>query len=423
MIVMTDDGFQTAKLAIGLFATKDVGTQWGVNAEMLAGNILIGNKLILQNPNDDGYMMFQVDESGAWLYNAQFVLQNGNAGGLIMIDPKYGIVAGTKLLFDTNGTTVTPEFLDQAGSITFDSEGMPSNANFYLDINTGNAYFRGKLLAKSGKIGGYTIEESYLHAGDRKSYVALNGGTAIYPEYAIWCGAENPASAPFWVKKDGTMSAKDGVFKGGTFDGITANGGIFKNITANGGTFNDINASRGTFDSITVKGSSTFNGTLNAPTLSGTMTAKNGWIEGCGIKVGANSAAPKEYNFYVDQSGNVWMNGSLHLSNGSISWGNLDNSTKNEINTAKDTASNAYTAAGNAQSTANSALTLVVISIPVKFPAQIGIDLFYRAAEARQASNVILLWEFIGQGGDALDAPRNQVRLFQIAIRVNAKAV
>ena len=45
---MTDDKWQTAKLAIGRFATPETGEQWGVNAELLAGKLIIGNNMILE---------------------------------------------------------------------------------------------------------------------------------------------------------------------------------------------------------------------------------------------------------------------------------------------------------------------------------------------------------------------------------------
>ena len=48
MIAMTDDKWQTAKLAIGRFATPETGEQWGVNAELLAGKLIIGNNMILE---------------------------------------------------------------------------------------------------------------------------------------------------------------------------------------------------------------------------------------------------------------------------------------------------------------------------------------------------------------------------------------
>ena len=96
--------------------------------------------MVLENANDEGVMQFKIDATGAWLYNASYVMQHDD-GGLMIFDPRYGIVAGSKLLFDTNGTTVTPEFLDEYGDIQFDSDGMPKNANFFLDARDGSAYF------------------------------------------------------------------------------------------------------------------------------------------------------------------------------------------------------------------------------------------------------------------------------------------
>lgn len=166
MIAMTDDNWQTAKVGIGRFASPETGIVFGINAELLAGNLIIGKNMVLQNPLLDednqptGTMMFKVDATGAWLYNSRIVLQN--EGGVIAIDPDYGIVAGTKLLFDSNGTTITPEFMDAAGDLTFDKDGMPVNANFFLDGKTGNAYFRGKVYATDGVFNG-TV---YAKAGE-----------------------------------------------------------------------------------------------------------------------------------------------------------------------------------------------------------------------------------------------------------------
>lgn len=271
MLAMTDDNWAHAKLAIGLFASPEVGEYFGVNAEVIGGNLIVGNNLIIENANDDGVMQFKVDSTGAWLNNSTFVLQKDN-GGKIIIDPKYGIMAGTQLLFNTSGTTVTPGFIDRNGNMTFDSAGMPTNTNFFLDIRDGSAYFRGKVKATSGEIGGFTIESDYLHAGSGSNYVAINGsGTNTNSLYAFWAGNANAANAPFWVKK---------------------NGDVYMN-------------------------SGTFRGTLNAAKISGGLTADTntgGWLEGVGIRVGKNLSASKGYNFYVDSGGNVTING------GAITW-------------------------------------------------------------------------------------------------------
>lgn len=327
MIAMTDDSWQSAKLALGRFYSdaktglkddsgKDIliGETWGINTELLAGNLIIGNNLVLENANDDGVMQFKVDATGAWLYNASYIMQHNN-GGLMIFDPKYGIVAGTKLLFDTNGTTVTPEFIDEYGDIEFDSDGMPENANFFLDARDGSAYFRGKVSAIAGQIGGFTIEETFLHGGSGSNYVALNGsGSGTNSLYAIWAGNSNPANAPFSVKKNGDIIVRNGEFSG----------------TVSGASFRDR------------AGNSMMNSSYE-------FTAD--YLNLNGINVGNG-------NFVVDSSGNVSIKGSITMAAGSsINWALVS-----EQNTAQSAAysraNTAYNLADSAYSRANTAFNL-----------------------------------------------------------------
>ena len=327
MIAMTDDSWQSAKLALGRFYSdaktglkddsgKDIliGETWGINTELLAGNLIIGNNLVLENANDDGVMQFKVDATGAWLYNASYIMQHNN-GGLMIFDPKYGIVAGTKLLFDTNGTTVTPEFIDEYGDIEFDSDGMPENANFFLDLRDGSAYFRGKVTATSGKIGGFTIEDTFLHGGSNSNYVALNGsGSGANSLYAMWAGSPTPENAPFSVRKNGDLYAKNGTFSG----------------TVSGASFRDR------------AGNSMMNSLYE-------FTAD--YLNLNGINVGNG-------NFVVDSSGNVSIKGSITMAAGSsINWALVS-----EQNTAQSAAysraDTAYNLADSAYSRANTAFNL-----------------------------------------------------------------
>ena len=213
MIAMTDDGWQSAKLAIGLFASPETGEYWGVNADVIGGKLIVGNNLVIENKNDNGIIQFKVDSSGAWLNNSTFVLQKDNSGKLI-IDPAYGILAGNKGLFTTEGTTIMPSFVDKDGNIVLDSDGMPTGTNFYLDIRDGSAYFRGVVNAISGEIGGWTLEEDYFHSGNGTTYVAMNASGRTNSAYAIWAGASSPDNAPFWVKKNGDIYCRNGTFKG-----------------------------------------------------------------------------------------------------------------------------------------------------------------------------------------------------------------
>lgn len=222
MIAMSDDGWKTAKVGIGRFASPETGAVFGVNAELLAGTMFIGKNMVLQNPLVDennqptGTMLFKVDATGAWLYNSRIVLQGEN--GLILADPGYGIAAGTKLLFDTNGTTVTPEFLDEAGEITFDKDGMPENANFFLDINTGNAYFRGKVHATDGVFNGTVYAKAGEFTGTLKA-ASLEGDLVSDKDKGGWIrgpgisvgGDYMTGTGNFHVDQDGNLTLKGSI--------------------------------------------------------------------------------------------------------------------------------------------------------------------------------------------------------------------
>lgn len=152
MIAMTDDGWQTSKLAIGLFATEQ-GKYWGVNADAIMGKLLAGSNLVLENVTKDGVMQFKADSSGVWLNNSVFVLQS-DEGGKMVIHPDYGFAAGTKDLFTVENEEVKPIFINESGELVTDDDGFPKNANFYIDPKTGKAYFRGTVYATDGVFNG-----------------------------------------------------------------------------------------------------------------------------------------------------------------------------------------------------------------------------------------------------------------------------
>ena len=255
MIALTDDNWETAKMAMGLFATPDGGTYFGVNADVIAGKLLIGNHMILENPQTDGLgnqtgvMQFKVDAGGAWMNNGVFILQN-DFGGKIILHPAYGIVAGNENLYTVNGANITPGFITEFGALDLDSEDMPRNANFFLDIRNGNAYFRGTVHANAGNIGGFIIEGEQLSAGSGNNFGALNG-SADSP-YFIWSGGSNPANAPFWVKKNGDLYARNGTFSG-VLNGRLNGGGLVLDGTLSGRDSNSGENARGVIDADSIE--------------------------------------------------------------------------------------------------------------------------------------------------------------------------
>lgn len=296
MIAMTDDNWATAKLAIGLFASPEIGEYWGVNADVIGGKLIVGNNLIIENTNDTGVMQFRVDSTGAWLFNSTFILQSdnpvaasiarsgvqpmANTGGKIILDPRYGIVGGGGNLFTTSGTTVTPSFIDGNGRIVTDSDGMPTNANFFLDIRDGSAYFRGKVCAESGYFRG-----------------ELRAATGTF---------------------SGELRAATGTFSG------------------------DISAASGTFKG-TIQASRYLDTRGNDMMNNGKFTSD--YLDVRGLNV--------NNRFKVDQNGNVTITG------GSISWSavtgtdEIDRRIENAEDAAYDAADDASTALDNVRKLAN----------------------------------------------------------------------
>lgn len=214
MIAMTDDNWAHAKLAIGRFASKETGEYFGVNADVIGGKLIVGNNLIIENVNDMGVMQFKVDAGGAWLNNATMCVQCDD-GGKILIDPRYGIMAGTGNLYTVSGTTVKPNFINANGGLKLDSYGIPENANFYLDSRTGKAYFRGDgvfngtIHATDGDFSG-TIKASIL---DGTLVGAQNGNGAIRGvSLDIGDGA-------FTVDKNGNVHIEKGTISWGAVTG------------------------------------------------------------------------------------------------------------------------------------------------------------------------------------------------------------
>lgn len=187
MIAMTDDNWQHVKLAIGLFGVagaqdangKTTNQYWGVNAEVIGGRLIVGHNLIIENVNDMGVMQFKVDASGAFLNNGVLCIQtDAKEKGKLMIDPRYGIAAGTKNLYaiGADGVSLVPSFIDGDG-VRLDADNMPENAMFYLDIRNGKAYFRGTMYAEDGVFNGivYATGGEFDGAIKARSFLLSDG--------------------------------------------------------------------------------------------------------------------------------------------------------------------------------------------------------------------------------------------------------
>ena len=84
-IVMTDDNWETAKLAIGLGLYEGV-ERYGVWADVICGNLIAGEKLVISNDDGKGNHTVTINGEGIDILNGSFKVSKPN-GCTVTIDP------------------------------------------------------------------------------------------------------------------------------------------------------------------------------------------------------------------------------------------------------------------------------------------------------------------------------------------------
>ncbi len=140
IMVITDDNFNTAKLAIGQI-TAGSGTVFGLVADTLVGTIIAGNQLTITNDNNK----FLLDGSGATLTDAMFTINTTNGNNRILLDPTNGI----KIQKNNLGTWTDNFYADTAGNLIFKGTLSGANGTFSGTVSAGTV--------TGGTISGATI--------------------------------------------------------------------------------------------------------------------------------------------------------------------------------------------------------------------------------------------------------------------------
>ena len=158
---------------------------------------------------------FAIDEYGNVAMTGKITATSGTIGGLTIQETTLSDLNNTANNANTNvnnvinGTTAVKKL--QTPTISIDGNNMTIAAGGVLSLNSGTFTVssgnfsidtNGAMTAKSGQIGGWTIDTDRLYAGSGTSYVALNTN-ASYP--AIWAGNATYSSAPFRVDRDGSV--------------------------------------------------------------------------------------------------------------------------------------------------------------------------------------------------------------------------
>lgn len=141
-IVISDDGFVTAKTAIGQL----VNGQYGIAAEVIAGKMILGNNMIIETGSGD----FRVDGNGVSITKMALSLTSTDNLKKILLDPNVGFKIQSR-------PNVSQSFVDK----------------FFVDSN-GQLKYKG-ILEASDMIGG-TITGTTI-SGVTINGTTINGGT------------------------------------------------------------------------------------------------------------------------------------------------------------------------------------------------------------------------------------------------------
>ena len=216
-----------------LTKTLEQNTKENISIVGVKGSTLLDSTgLLVSNPSDPNRKM---KYSGSGIYGtidngASYDLMVGpnginanyiNAG---LLDTKsVQIISGlkAKVKLDNLGLSViddTSKSYRLPGKEDKDADGIrnwaKSNLKAFIGVNQDNEamlYLNGQMVVEEGsKIADWKVLKDKLYSGSGTSYVGL--GTS--GDYRIWAGDQDPAKAPFSVKKDGFVKALNATIEG-----------------------------------------------------------------------------------------------------------------------------------------------------------------------------------------------------------------
>ena len=270
-LVFTEDNWNTAstavgKIAVGYNADGSVKYAYGINGQVLIGELILGNNLVLTGTgagikikDSNGKDAFYADDDGNLVLSSTIYAKHGEIGGCTI--DEFGIYSGSE--DNTAGIgLVNQRYAFWAGGTIDNTGGAKFVVNHNGNLYAANATIIGKINATSGKIGDDTYGGFEIGSGTLQSTGVTNicwpgmvglapgatfddtyGHTSNYSitglpnSICIWAGApyENehvrPQRAAFRVTRDGSLYATKGNIGGWS---IGNGGGLFFNNGSTG---------------------------------------------------------------------------------------------------------------------------------------------------------------------------------------------
>jgi hypothetical protein len=207
------------------------------------GTVLLGENGIITTDRENADLRMQYTGKGIFSStNGGTTWENIlNAGKISIKALSAGTIDSNTISVSNIGKTANI-IIDGKGITAISKDGVDASApniipddktSFFLDAKSGNAYFAGRIKAKSGDIGGWDISGTAL----KKGGVGMSSDNSSLNNYAFWAGNTDPSQAKFWVKHDGTMKATKATIEGD----LTATTGKIGNWTINNGAITNNN--------------------------------------------------------------------------------------------------------------------------------------------------------------------------------------
>lgn len=224
-ILLTDDGWKTAKMAIGKIFIEN-HYAYGIVADAIYGKLLAGERMVIESSKEEnGTSVFRVDEDGCRIFNGDLAIARTDNDGntrQVILNPDVGIVIGDIGCIKHNDETGADEvdatlahfWMDGTGGIHMSGDGETpgsvsintndgiviigennakfevnsQNMGFYdqdgnvmLAYEAGDMTLVGRVIATSGYIGGtdgslaWTITDGAIYSGDASAYKSEHG--------------------------------------------------------------------------------------------------------------------------------------------------------------------------------------------------------------------------------------------------------
>lgn len=214
-IVMTDDGWDHAKLAIGLGRYNDE-LMYGVWADLLVGDLIVGKELIIKNEDEQGHSSVTINKDGIIIKNGSISWDNVKPPEISQIDGLSKELSSIKATTDAVKNSIIPEkiaeldqkvaqYLTRGAHTSIGEDYMisPYIGGGYLNIvngdnqvvidpsntsgsgyifqvknqdkimvgidTTGNALFEGEIKTAKGEIGGWKISDRYIYSSKQNA--------------------------------------------------------------------------------------------------------------------------------------------------------------------------------------------------------------------------------------------------------------